>query len=193
MADLLTPHLGFPYPNPDDPLGGVDATVGALADAVETYFRNRFPSGASTSIADTTMPAAAGVWEQVATGGASQFTAPPLVNGRVIIEFESELQIDLTAVITPANIRQLWLTVVIIEGTSSSPGAIVDPATDNDALMVGVAGASGSANAVRAGSSFLSATLTPGATYHTRYYKKVSHTTSCAIKIGNRGLQIRTK
>jgi hypothetical protein len=53
MADLLTPNLELPYANPDDPLGGAAASMGALALALDAML------GAQTQFSDASFPVAA--------------------------------------------------------------------------------------------------------------------------------------
>lgn len=53
MADLETPTLELPYANPDDPLGGAAASMGALALALENML------GAQAQFSDASWPVAA--------------------------------------------------------------------------------------------------------------------------------------
>ena len=190
MADLVTPHFAYPYPNPDDSLGGIEATVEALALAVEDRERRAFDTNSSTtSIDDTTMPSTAGTYELAMGGGKATFVAPANMSGRVRVYVSAILEIVLTANVT----RELWLSAAIYEGPSSSPGAEVDAPNDHDAIMISVGATSGMRNAVKASFDWISATLTPGDQYHIRLFKKVSATTSCTIRLDNATVRVFTR
>lgn len=190
MADLLTPHLGFPYPNPADPLGGVAATVQAGMLAVEDQFRDTFDNNAATSsLDDTTMPTTAGTYEASGSRRCA-FVAPPNLSGRVHIYVSALLEVVLTGT---ASRRELWYSASIWEGPTSTPGAEVDTPNDFDSVMVGVGGNSGDMVVTKASFWWVSATLTPGQTYHILPYKKVSHTTTCTIRIDQVSVRVFTK
>jgi hypothetical protein len=190
MADLATPHYGFPFPDPDDPLGGVDGTIEALALAVEDRFRRTHDANSSvTSLDDTTMPSAAGTYELALGGGKASFVAPANMSGRVRVTVSAILEIVLSANVT----RELWLSAAIYEGPTSSPGAQVDAPNDTDAIMLSVGATSGMRNAILASFEWVSATLTPGDQYHIRLFKKVSATTSHTIRLDNATVRVFTR
>lgn len=189
MADLATPNYLWPIPNPDDQLGDIAAAVGRTAAAIEDRFRRSFDTNSSTtSLDDTTMPSAAGTYEQSGTGKA-QFVAPANISGRVHVYVSALLQINLTS----AAGRELWLSGSIWEGPTSSPVADVDPANDFDAMMVGITGASGDMQAVKGSFWWVSATLTPGTTYHVQLYKKVNATSGHTIRIDQVTVRVFTR
>jgi len=190
MADQATPHYGFPFPDPDDPIGGVDGTIEALALAVEDRFRRTHDtSGSTTSIDDTTMPSAAGTYELALGGGKASFVAPANMSGRVLVYVSAILEIVLTTNVT----RELWLSAAIYEGPTSSPGAEVDSPNDHDAIMLTVGATSGMRNAVKASFEWTSATLTPGDQYHIRLFKKVNNTAGHTIRLDNATVRVFTR
>lgn len=107
MADLVTPTLGLPYANPDDPLGGAAASMGALALALDAGVQVRVGTAAVT-----TDSAAWGATEV----NVLSVTGVPVIAGRI---YRVRLHCDLLGSVAGDNhlirIREDSLTGTVLD------------------------------------------------------------------------------
>jgi hypothetical protein len=98
MADLLTPVLGIPYANGDDPLGNVDVAMGNLADRVEEILSAHERVDAtqqvvsSTTLVDITemtfaIPASTGTTHRYKLNGTILYTGPAAGDMKLDLRF----------------------------------------------------------------------------------------------------------